>query len=105
MKYKLLTLCIIWFGVSVFWVIIFSVQDKEWWIGQGEIKNICDLVYYIEEDDSRNTGIIFSLPVFFPAVYAIFIKKNHHWLIWLTTLAIAGYWLWQFFIRYQLCLW
>lgn len=69
MKYKLLTLCIIWFGVSVFWVIIFSVQDKESWIGQGEIKNICDLVYYIEEDDSRNTGIVFSLPVFFPAVY------------------------------------
>ncbi|MDQ9183716.1 DUF2645 family protein [Cronobacter sakazakii] len=50
-------------------------------------------------------GLFFSLPVFFPAVYAIFIKKNHHWLIWLTTLAIAGYWLWQFFIRYQLCLW
>ncbi|WP_235047434.1 DUF2645 family protein [Cronobacter sakazakii] len=91
MKYKLLTLCIIWFGVSVFWVIIFSVQDKEWWIGQGEIKNICDLVYYIEEDDSRNTGIIFSLPVFFPAVYAIFIKKittglsgSPHWLLLVT---------------------
>ena len=96
MKYKLLTLCTIWFGVSVFRVIIFSVQDKEWWIGQGEIKNICDLVYYIEEDDSRNTGIIFSLPVFFPAVYAIFIKKksplaylaHHTGYCWLLVMAI-----------------
>ena len=105
MKYKTYALGVIWIEISLLWILFFSVQDKEWWIGEGGIKNICDLMTYIENDDIRDVGIIFSLPVFFPAIYALIIKKKRHWFIYVATLFITGYWLWQFFIRYQLCLW
>ena len=104
MNYKIYALGIIWFFVALFWIVVFSSQDKEWMIGSGEIKNICDLIYLIEKDDVRDVGIIVTLPLFFPAIYVLIIKKKHHWFIWLITLCLTGYWLWQFIIRYQLCL-
>lgn len=105
MSWKVFTLGFIWFCLSIFWIMFCSVQDKEWWIGQGGIKNICDLMNYIENDDTRETGLFFSIPVFFPAIYAIFFKKKRYLFIYAVTLAITGYWLWQFIIRYQVCLW
>lgn len=105
MSWKVFTLGFIWFCLSIFWIMFCSVQDKEWWIGQGGIKNICDLMNYIENDDTRETGVFFSIPVFFPAIYAIFFKKKRDLFIYAVTLAITGYWLWQFIIRYQVCLW
>lgn len=103
MTWKVFTLSLLWLIASLFWIVFCSVQDKEWWIGQGEIKNICDLMNYIVNDDVRNVGIFYSLPVFFPAMYAIVIRRKRYWLLYRTTLFISGYWLWQFFIRYQLC--
>ncbi|WP_368543985.1 YjeO family protein [Enterobacter soli] len=105
MTWKVFTLGFLWCITSLFWIVFCSIQDKEWWIGQGEIKNICDLMKYIENDDSRDVRVFFSLPVFFPAIYAILIKRTRYWFVYLITLLISGYWLWQFFIRYQLCLW
>lgn len=105
MTWKVFSLGFMWFIVSVLWIALMSVQDKEWWIGEGGIKNICDLMKYIENDDTRDVGIVFSLPVFFPAIYAILIKNKRYWFIYLVMTLITGYWLWQFFIRYQLCIW
>jgi hypothetical protein len=104
MNWKIFSLGSMWLVISLFWIVFCSVQDKEWWIGQGEVHNICDLMRMIENDDARDFGIFFSLPLFFPVVYAV-IKKKRYWFFWLVTLLITGYWLWQFFIRYQLCLW
>ncbi|MBN6042569.1 YjeO family protein [Citrobacter sp. ku-bf4] len=103
MNWKVFTLGFIWFWLSIFWIVFCSVQDKEWWIGDGDIKNICDLMNYIENDDTRDVGYFFSLPVFFPAIYAILIKKKRYWFIYVVTLAVTGYWLWQFVIRYHWC--
>ncbi|MBV7405974.1 YjeO family protein [Enterobacter sp. ENT03] len=105
MTWKVFTLGLLWFIASIFLTAILSVQDKEWWIGTDGIKNICDLMEYIESDDARDVGIFFSSPIFFPAIYAILIKRKRYWFIYLVTFLISGYWLWQFFIRYQLCLW
>ncbi len=105
MTWKVFTLGFLWAITSLFWIVFCSVQDKEWWIGYGDVNNICNLMRSIANDDIRDVGIFFSLPVFFPAIYAIFIKKKQYWFIYIITLLISGYWLWQFFIRYQLCLW
>lgn len=105
MNWKIFVIGLAWLFFSIFWIVIFSTQDKEWWIGEGEIKNICDLMKWIENDDTRDAGIIFTLPLFFPAVYVLLHKKKRYWFIYLITVLIAGFWLWQFFIRYQLCLW
>lgn len=104
MTWKVFTLGLLWGIASLFWIMFCSVQDKEWWIGHGEIKNICDLMLYIANDDTRNVGVFLSLPVFIPAIYAVFLKKKRYWFIYMITFLISGYWLWQFFIRYQLCL-
>ena len=105
MSWKVFCLGFVWLGLSVIWIVFLSTQDKEWWIGQGEIKNICDLIAYIENDDIRDVGMVFSLPVFFPAIYAILIKRKRYWFIYAVTLTVTAYWLWQFVIRYQVCFW
>lgn len=103
MNWKVFSLGSIWLFFSFLIITLLSTQDKEWWIGTGEIKNICDLMSSVENDDVRDIGVLFSLPVFFPAIYAL-VKRKRHWFIHLVTVSIAAYWLWQFFIRYQLCL-
>lgn len=103
MRWKMLTSTLLWLIVSLCWIVLWSVQDKEWWIGEGGIKNICDLMRSVENDDTRDVGIFISLPIFLPIVYAIITKKRN-WFFWLVATLISGYWLWQFFIRYQLCI-
>ncbi|MER2890717.1 DUF2645 family protein, partial [Escherichia coli] len=41
MTYKIFTLGIIWLCMSILVIVVFSTQDKEWWIGEENIKNIC----------------------------------------------------------------
>jgi Protein of unknown function (DUF2645). len=105
MNWKVFTLGFLWLIVSVLWIMLWSVQDKEWWTGDGGIKNICDLMAYIENDDNRSVGMILTLPVFLPATYTILIKRQRAWFIYLVTAVVTVYWLWQFMLRYQLCLW
>ena len=87
-------LCCIWFIVAFLWITITSALDKEWMIDGRGINNVCDVLMYLEEDDTRDVGVIMTLPLFFPFL----------WFMYATALAIFGYWLWQFFLRYQFCL-
>lgn len=105
MNWKIFSLGVVWLFASLALIIIFSTQSKEWWIGDDGINNICDLMRYIENDDVRDFGIIITLPVFFPAIYAFFRKGKRYWFTYLVTAIIAGFWLWKFLVRYQLCLW
>ncbi len=41
MNWKVFTLGFIWFWVSIVHIMLFSLRDKEWMIGIGEIKNFC----------------------------------------------------------------
>ncbi len=104
MSYKIFTLGIIWLCLSIIVTVIFSTQDKEWWIGEENIKNICDLMAYVENDDIRDLGMLSTFPIFLPALYAFLIKKAHHGFLYLITILIAGIWLWRFVFRYQFCL-
>lgn len=103
MNWKRFILVFIWFWFSVLWIFMFTTQDKEWWIGSGDIKNICDLMASVADDDLRDVGIILTLPLFFPVLYAIFIKKKRFALLYVATFAMAGFWLWRFYFRYQWC--
>ncbi len=105
MNYKRIALSVIWLSFSIIAIVLFSAQDKEWWIGEGNIKNICDLMAYIENDDIRDFGMFITLPIFLPAIYLITIKRMSDRLNYLLTISIAAFWLWRFIVRYQLCLW
>ncbi|MBB1199144.1 DUF2645 family protein [Enterobacteriaceae bacterium 89] len=105
MSWKKFSLTTLWLIASVCWIMLWSIQDKEWWIRDGGIENICELMAYIENDDIREVGMILTLPVFFPVVYVILIKRKSDWLIYLVTALISAFWLWQFVARYQFCLW
>ncbi|HGG7209771.1 TPA: DUF2645 family protein, partial [Escherichia coli] len=47
---------------------------------------------------------IMTLPLFFPFLWFALWRKKRGWFMYATALAIFGYWLWQFFLRYQFCL-
>ncbi|SEK46016.1 Protein of unknown function [Kosakonia sacchari] len=104
MRWKAFTLGFVWFVFSVLFIILFSAQDKEWLIDGNSIKNICDLMIYIEHDDTRDVGVVMTIPLFFPFIYLLVWKKRRHWLLYLTLLSIFAFWLWRFFLRYQWCL-
>ncbi len=97
-------LCCIWFIVAFLWITITSALDKEWMIDGRGINNVCDVLMYLEEDDTRDVGVIMTLPLFFPFLWFALWRKNSGWFMYATALAIFGYWLWQFFLRYQFCL-
>ena len=59
-------LCCIWFIVAFLWITITSALDKEWMIDGRGINNVCDVLMYLEEDDTRDVGVIMTLPLFFP---------------------------------------
>ena len=71
--------------------------------GRG-INNVCDVLMYLEDDDTRDVGVIMTLPLFFPFLWFALWRKKRGWFMYATALAIFGYWLWQFFLRYQFCL-
>ena len=97
-------LCCIWFIVAFLWITITSALDKEWMIDGRGINNVCDVLMYLEEDDTRDVGVIMTLPLFFPFLWFALWRKKRGWFMYATALAIFGYWLWQFFLRYQFCL-
>ncbi len=95
---------LIWFCFSIVLILLLSVQDKEWLIDGKNIKNICDLKAYVESEDIRDAGIAITIPLFFPFVYLLVWKKQHHGFLYLTLFSIFAFWLWRFFLRYQFCL-
>ncbi|HBB6607403.1 TPA: YjeO family protein, partial [Escherichia coli] len=71
MNWKSFSLNLIWFVISIFWIDFLSVQDKEWFIDGRGINNVCDVMTYLENDDIRPVGIIMTLPLFIPYIYAV----------------------------------
>ena len=70
-------LCCIWFIVAFLWITITSALDKEWMIDEGGVKNICHVLEYLENDDTRDVGVILTLPLFFPFFwFALWRKKR-----------------------------
>ncbi|MGC6602318.1 YjeO family protein [Escherichia coli] len=104
MSARMFVLCCIWFIVAFLWITITSALDKEWMIDGCGINNVCDVLMYLEEDDTRDVGVIITLPLFFPFLWFALWRKKRGWFMYATALAIFGYWLWQFFLRYQFCL-
>lgn len=80
-----------------------SVQDKEWFVDGRGINNICDVMTYLENDDIRPVGIIMTLPLFIPYIYAVIWRKQCSLWQYFVIAIILFYWLWQFFLRYQFC--
>lgn len=103
-NYKIFTPGIVWLCMSILVIVIFSTQDKEWWIGGENIKNICDLMAYVENDDIRDFGMLVTFPVFFTCSVCILDKKSPSRFLYLIIILIAGVWLWRFIFRYQFCL-
>lgn len=103
MSCKSFALNFIWAIVSIMFIIIFSTQDKEWFIDGRGINNICDVMKYIENDDIRSVGITLTLPLFIPFIYATVWRRQRS--IWQYSVigALLLFWLWRFVIRYQLC--
>ncbi|OUE77165.1 hypothetical protein AZ013_002177 [Citrobacter freundii] len=104
MNSKAISLNVIWGTVSFVLIIIFSPQDKEWFIDGLGVNNICDLMTYVESDDIRDAGIIFTLPLFIPYIYVIAYRKQRSFWQLLTVTVLVCFWLWRFFLRYQFCL-
>jgi len=102
-SWKSFAINIIWLLLCVILIILFSTQDKEWFIDGGEIKNICDVMEYIENDDVRLVGVALTIPLFFPFIYVIIWRKQRS--LWQYTVAVVllVFWLWRFIFRYYLC--
>ncbi len=69
-------LCCIWFIVAFLWITITSALDKEWMIDGRGINNVCDVLMYLEDDDTRDVGVIMTLPLFFPFLWFALWRKN-----------------------------
>ena len=81
-------LCCIWFIVAFLWITITSALDKEWMIDGRGINNVCDVLMYLEEDDTRDVGVIMTLPLFFPFLWFALWRKKRGWFMYATALAI-----------------
>lgn len=103
MRWKGFTLGLVWFCFTVLLILLFSTQDKEWLIDGSNIKNICEVMIFMENDDIRDAGRIITLPLFFPLVYLLVWKKKRHGFLWLLLLCVFAFWLWRFYLRYTLC--
>lgn len=69
-------LCCIWFIVAFLWITITSALDKEWMIDGRGINNVCDVLMYLEEDDTRDVGVIMTLPLFSLSLVRFVAKKT-----------------------------
>lgn len=45
-------------------------------IDEGGVKNICHVLEYLENDDTRDVGVIMTLPLFFPFLWFALWRKN-----------------------------
>ncbi|MGU0159812.1 YjeO family protein [Escherichia coli] len=85
-------------------ITITSALDKEWMIDGRGLTTFCDVLMYLEEDDTRDVGVIMTLPLFFPFLWSCFVAKKRAGLCtpprWLFSATGSR----QFFLRYQFCL-
>ncbi|MFI7785201.1 membrane protein [Citrobacter amalonaticus] len=104
MNWKAFVLNFIGSVICILLIIMLSTQSKEWFIDGRGIKNICDVMMYIENDDIGATGMIITLPIFIPFLYVIIWKKHRSIWQYFVVLTLLSFWLWRFIIRYHLCL-
>ena len=102
MKWKFIV-SIVWLLVSFMLITLLSTQDKEWLIDGGEIRNICDLMKSVENDDVRIVAMVITLPLFFPYLYILTTKKKKGCFQYMSMASIVLFWLWRFILRYQFC--
>ena len=97
-------LCCIWFIVAFLWITITSALDKEWMIDGRGINNVCDVLMFLVGDAPSAAVVLMTLLFFFLVLCFALLIVARVWFMYATALAIFGYWLWQFFLRYQFCL-
>ncbi|EAV4956155.1 YjeO family protein, partial [Salmonella enterica] len=56
-----------------------------------------------ENDDIRPVGVIMTLPLFIPYIYVVIWKRQRSLWQYSVIATMVFYWLWRFFIRYQIC--
>ena len=103
MIWKSFVLNIMWVIICVIFITLLSTQDKEWFIDGHEIKNICDVMSSVENDDVRLEGMFYTLTLFTPFLYAIVLKKQRSFWQYTVVVTVAIFWLWRFVFRYQMC--
>ncbi|WES67992.1 YjeO family protein [Superficieibacter sp. HKU1] len=103
MSWKSFAINMIWLLLCVILITLFSTQDKEWFIDGSDIKNICDVMEYIENDDVRLVGVALTIPLFFPFIYVIIWRKQRSLWQYSVAVVLLVFWLWRFIFRYYLC--
>ena len=86
-------------------VTVLSELDKEWMIGGGGIRNVCDLVRAISVENDRDvfaplTGLLL-MPLLVLSIRQI-VNRRAPWLV-LVTLVLILYWWWRFWGRLLVC--
>lgn len=103
MNWKSFTLSFIWFLICAAMITMFSYVDKEWFIDGREIKNICEVMQALVVDDTRDIGGSLTFLMIVPLIYYSFHKKHRAWHLYLMTVLLIAFWVWRFYLRFQLC--
>lgn len=69
-------LCCIWFIVAFLWITITSALDKEWMIDGRGINNVCDVLMYLEDDDTSRCRCDNDVTALFPFSLVRFVAKK-----------------------------
>ncbi|CAK7068002.1 DUF2645 family protein [Saezia sanguinis] len=106
-KWKSLAIFIV-YGVyylaSVFFIYAMSVLDKEWTIGEPEIKTICDVVnYYVIDDISDGTKPLTFILCVMPLMLVSLLRLKKSPYLSFLSIGIFIFWLWRFYLRFQFC--
>lgn len=97
-------LIFLYYLVCVFYIMIFSVIEYEWAIGEEGIENICDVIMHFNIDDISDVGIPFTATLIFPLIiYSIYRVRQRRFIPVIVTSLLVIYWWWAFFGRFLYC--
>lgn len=102
---KLLSpLIFLYYLVCIFYIMIFSVIEYEWAIGEEGIENICDVILHFNIDDVSDVGIPFTAAIIFPLIiYSVYRVRQRRFIPVIVTSLLVIYWWWAFFGRFLYC--
>ncbi len=85
-------------------IMILSVVDYEWTIGEEGIGSVCDVITHYNIDDIRDFAVPFTAVLLFPLViYSIRKVKQKKFVPPTITTLLVIYWWWAFFGRFLYC--
>lgn len=85
-------------------IMMFSIVDYEWAIGEEGIENICDVMTHFNVDDMSDVGIPLTSAFIFPLIIlSIYKVKQRRFFHPILTSLLAMYWWWAFFGRFLSC--